>query len=109
MSIRLILIVCLVIGSSVIDGDVLGQDGDAALALQRVGVEHGVLHLAVAEVAALAQQGIDQRRLAVVDVGDDGDVSDVVTHLVHIVNALKAKEKRGKILMSRTIYNAGWR
>ena len=39
--------------------------------------------LAVAEVAALAQQGIDQRRLAVVDVGDDGDIADVVTHLVH--------------------------
>ena len=42
--------------------------------------------LAVAEPAALAQHAIDQRRLAVVDVGDDGDVADVVAaHGVAIV------------------------
>ena len=33
--------------------------------------------LALAELAALAQQAIDQRRLAVIDVGDDGDIADV--------------------------------
>ena len=33
--------------------------------------------LAVAELAALAQQAVDQRGLAVVDVGDDRDVADV--------------------------------
>ena len=33
--------------------------------------------LAVAEPAALAQHAIDQRGLAVVDVGDDGDVANV--------------------------------
>ena len=61
------------------DGDVLGQDRDAALALQVVGVEDAVAdELAVAELAALAQQAVDQRRLAVVDVGDDGDVTNVV-------------------------------
>ncbi len=33
-------------------------------------------HLLVgAEDAALAEQGVDERRLAVVDVGDDGDVA----------------------------------
>ena len=42
-----------------------------------------VLHLAVAEVAALAEQGVDQRRLAVVDVGDDGNVSNIVSHRIH--------------------------
>ena len=31
-----------------------------------------------AEDAALVQHGVDQRGLAVVDVGDDGDVADVV-------------------------------
>ena len=68
----------------VIDGDVLGQDGDAALALQRVAVQKRVLlHLAIAEIAALAQQSIHQRRLAMVDVGDDGNISNVVTHVIH--------------------------
>ena len=36
------------------------------------------MHLLVgAEGAALAQQLVDQRGLAVVDMGDDGDVADV--------------------------------
>ena len=61
------------------DGDVLGQDRDAPLALQLVGVEDALAdQLAFAELAALAQQAIDQRRLAVVDVGDDGHIADVV-------------------------------
>ena len=59
--------------------DVLGQDGDAALALQIVGVEDLLADkLRFAELAALPQQAIDQRRLAVVDVGDDGHVADVL-------------------------------
>ena len=68
-----------------LDGEVLGQDGDAALALERVGVhDQAVLaalelvQLAGAELAGLAQHLIDQRRLAVVDVGDDGNVSQIV-------------------------------
>ena len=66
----------------VVEGDVLGQDRDAALALQVVGIEDAVAdELAGAELAALAQQAIDQRRLAVVDVGDDGDIANVgATH-----------------------------
>ena len=60
---------------AVVDGGVLGQDRDAALALELVAV-HGALGDALvgAERAALVQQRVDQRRLAVVDVGDDGDV-----------------------------------
>jgi hypothetical protein len=56
----------------------LGQDGDAALALQVVGI-HGALGdlLVLAEGAGLLQQAIDQGGLAVVDVGDDGDVAKV--------------------------------
>ena len=63
------------------DRRVLGQDGDAALALELVRV-HDALGdgLVGAEGAGLAQHGVDQRGLAVVDVGDDGDVADGAGH-----------------------------
>src|SRR3984957_12073866 len=56
----------------------LGENGDAALALQIVGV-HGALDLSlvVAIGAGLLQQFVDERGLAVVDVGDDSDVAKV--------------------------------
>ena len=55
----------------------LGEDGDAALAFQFVGIHHAVGHLLVgAEDAALVQHGVHQRGLAVVDVRDDGDIAD---------------------------------
>jgi uncharacterized protein YqkB len=61
-----------------VDRGVLGQDGDAALALEVVRVHDPVDHLLVrAEGAALAQHGVDERRLAVVDVGDDGDIPEI--------------------------------
>ena len=58
------------------DRRALGQDGDAALALQVVAV-HGLgLHLLVeAEGAGLLEQRVDQRGLAVIDVRDDRDVA----------------------------------
>ena len=60
------------------DRGALGQDGDAALALQVVAVERALGHLlVVAEGAGLAQELIDQRGLAVVDMGDDRDVADL--------------------------------
>ena len=56
----------------------LGQNGDAALALQIVGVHRALDHaLVVAVGAGLLQQAVDQGGLAVVDVGDDGDVTKV--------------------------------
>ena len=56
----------------------LGQNGDAALALQIVGIHRALDHALVFTVGAgLLQQAIDQRGLAVVDVGDDGDVAKV--------------------------------
>ena len=56
----------------------LGEDGDATLALEVVGI-HGALGdaLVLAERAGLLQQAVDQRGLAVVDVGDNGDVAQV--------------------------------
>ena len=64
------------------DGDVLGKDRDAALALQVVGVEDLLAdQLRFAVPPALAQHAIDQAGLAVVDVGDDGHVADIgATH-----------------------------
>ena len=60
-------------------GRVLGQDGDALLPLEVARVHDPVGQLLVgAEGAGLAQQGVDQGRLAVVDVGHDGHVPDVV-------------------------------
>jgi hypothetical protein len=61
-------------------GRVLGQDRDALLTLEVVRVEDQLADLLVgAEQPALLEQTVDQRRLAVVDVGDDRDVPDVVT------------------------------
>ena len=59
----------------VVNRRVLRQDGDTALALE-VGVVHHALDQALvdAEGAALPEQGVDQRGLAMVDVRDDGDV-----------------------------------
>jgi len=55
---------------------VLGQDGDAALALQVVRIHHPFLHVLVGgKGSRLLQQLVDQRGLAVVDVGDNGDVA----------------------------------
>ena len=59
------------------DGGVLGQNRDAALALQFVRV-HDALDVVLvgAKRAALLQHGVDQRGLAVVDVRDDGDIAN---------------------------------
>ncbi len=59
------------------DGRVFGEDGDAALALQFVRIHHSFdVMLVGAKGAALLQHGVDQRGLAVVDVGDDGDIAN---------------------------------
>ena len=67
------------LGVAVADRDVLREDGDAALALLVVGVEHALGDLlVVSEDVGGLQEPVDQRGLAVVDVGDDGDVANVV-------------------------------
>ena len=54
----------------------LGQDGDAALLLEIVRIHHALGDaLVLAEGAGLLEQLVDERGLAVVDVGDDGDVA----------------------------------
>ena len=51
-------------------------DGDAALALEVHAVEDLRLHLARLQRAGHLEKTVGQRRLAVVDVGDDGEVAD---------------------------------
>ncbi len=63
---------------AVADGGVLRQDRDAALAFERVRIHHArARRLPLAKDAALLEHGVDERRLAVVDVGDDRDVPDI--------------------------------
>ena len=61
------------------DRGVLGQDRNAALSFQRVGVHNQSAHLLVVpKDLALFQQSVDQSGLAVVDVGYDGQVANGV-------------------------------
>src|SRR5262249_43703925 len=70
----------------------LGENGDAALTLQLVAV-HGLrLHLLVgAEGTGLLQQRVDQRRLAMVDVGDDRDIADIHEWILNGVPGVGAR------------------
>ena len=64
---------------AVLDGRLLGQDRDALLAFEVHRVEHAIDDgLVRTERAGLAEHGVDERGLAVVDVGDDRDVAHVV-------------------------------
>ena len=66
------------------DRRVLGQDRDALLTLEVVRVHDQRTDLLVlAEGVALLQKRVDERRLAMVDVGDDRHVPDVMTDLGH--------------------------
>ena len=65
----------------VVDGGVLGENGDAALTLQVAGVHNAVGNgLVVAENAALFEQFVHEGSLAVVNVCDDGDISEIVSN-----------------------------
>ena len=61
-------------------GRILGQDGDAALPLQRVGVHHPLFHLLVGpERPRLPEHLINQSGLAVIDVRDDCQITNQST------------------------------
>ena len=58
---------------------VLGADGDAALALEVVAVHDALVDVRVlAEHVRGAEDAVDQRGLAMIDVGDDRQVADLV-------------------------------
>ncbi len=72
------------------DSRVLRENGDAALALE-IGVVHRALGDALvgAKGAALMKKGVDERGLAVVDVGDDGDVTSQRIRYRHLPSVLQ--------------------
>ncbi len=76
-------LVGLAVARLVAQRDALRLDRDAALALQRHGVEHLGLHLAVLQAAAGLDEAVRQRRLAVVDVRDDREIADFVHRFGH--------------------------
>ena len=59
------------------DANGLALDRDASFALDVHGVEQLGLHVALGHGVCLLEDAIRDRRLAVVDVGDDGEVPDV--------------------------------
>ena len=64
--------------AAVVDRRLLGEDRDPLLALEVARVQDAVDDgLVGAERARLAEHRVDERGLAVVDVGDDGDVAEV--------------------------------
>ena len=64
--------------AGVVDRRLLGEDRDALLALEVARIHDPVDDgLVRAEGAGLAEHRVDERGLAVVDVGDDGDVAEV--------------------------------
>lgn len=58
-------------------GHRLRLDGDAAFALDRVGVEHLGLHLARLQAAAQLDDPVGKGGFPVVDVGNDGKIADI--------------------------------
>ena len=59
-------------------GDGIRLDRDPTLPLEVHGVEDLVAEVAVFHPAAALDEAVGERRLAVVDVGDDAEVADVV-------------------------------
>ena len=56
---------------------ILRKNGDAALTLQIVGVQNARRNsFVVAEDSGLRQQGVDQGRFAMINVGDDRDIAN---------------------------------
>jgi len=65
------------LGAAPLHAGRLGENGDATLAFLVVVVHHALHYVLVrGEGAGLAQQFVDQRRFAVVNVRDDGDVAN---------------------------------
>ncbi len=71
--------VILAVVVAVVEAHGLRLDGDAALALDIHVVEHLLLagHFARVEPAGQLNQAVGERRLAMVDMGNDGEVADV--------------------------------
>ena len=69
--------VVLAVLGAIVQAHGLRLDGDAAFALDVHGIEHLRLHLPLGQAAGHLDEPVGQRRLAVVDMGDDGEVADL--------------------------------
>ena len=73
------------------------RDGNAALALLVVAVQHALVNLLVlAEHAAGVQQAVDDGGLAVVNVRDNGDVADVLLLHAFLLLSIQAMPKSAR-------------
>ena len=92
-----------------VDADVLRLDRDAPLALELHRVEVLLAHLAGVDGAGDLEDAVRQRRLAMIDVGDDREVADplevhgrshgILVRLIHVrrnrpVANIKSQKKR---------------
>ena len=69
--------VLLTIAGLVVEPHRVGLDGDPALPLEIHGVEHLIGHFTLLERSGRFEQTIRERRLAMVDVGDDRKIANV--------------------------------
>ena len=59
---------------------VLGEDRDALLALQVDGIHDPLVDVLVrAKRTRLPEHGVDERRLPMIDMGDDGDIAKIIS------------------------------
>ena len=80
--------------AGVVDGRLLGEDGDPLLALEITGVENPVDDgLVRPERAGLTEHRVDEGCLAVVDMGDDGEVAKVRPD--------RGRARRGRVEVAR--------
>jgi hypothetical protein len=77
-SIDEIQVVGLSVARSVLQRRGLRLDGDAALTLQIHRIEHLLRHFALRQATAALDETVRERRLAVIDVGDDRKIADVL-------------------------------
>ena len=71
------------------NGCIFGQNSDATLTLQVVGVHNALFHMLVrTENAALLQHSIHQSGLAMVNVGNNGNITNVVSNHGPILSSL---------------------
>ena len=71
---------------AVVNGGVLGENRDAPLFFLIVGIHDPLcINSAAIKGARLAQQAVNEGRLAMVDVGDDGDVAEFFDHSKYLL------------------------
>ncbi|MNM57247.1 hypothetical protein D3C81_684440 [compost metagenome] len=66
----------------VIQSNAVSLDGDPALTLKVHGIQYLGFHFTLGQAAAHLDEAIGQRRLAMVNVGDDGEIADM-TQITH--------------------------